>query len=299
MKKFTLASIGVLMSVFSFGQGILISSSPGSPDNSAALDVESTSKGLLPPRMSSAQRDQIENPAAGLMIYNIDTNCPNYFNGTGWMSFCGEPVFVPIPFVCGVSTVSDVEDHVYSTVLIGGQCWTVENLKTGTFRNGDPIPNVTGQTAWAELTTGAWSHFNNNSSNETLYGKLYNAYAVNDSRGICPEGWHVPSHDEWIELIDLLGGSDVAGGKLKTIGTVNWQSPNTGATNEVGFSALPGGYRLYNGIFYSLGQFALFWSSTEFMTDLFHNQNIGFSYANAYSNLNEGRVGFSVRCLRD
>ena len=125
-------------------------------------------------------------------------------------------------------------------VIIGAQTWSAKNLDITTYRNGDTIPQVTDPEQWGALTTGAWCYYNNDSTNNAIYGKLYNWYAVIDSRGLAPLGWHVPSDKEWYTLIDYLGGVDIAGGKMKSVSSL-WISPNTGATNSSGFSALPGG----------------------------------------------------------
>ncbi len=162
-----------------------------------------------------------------------------------------------------IGTVTDIDGNTYQTVKIGNQWWMAENLKVTHYRNGDAIPNVTDETTWINLTTGAYCNYDNNSNNVTIYGRLYNWYAVNDSRNIAPEGWHVPSDAEWKTLETYLGGISVAGGKMKEIGTTHWSSPNTGATNESGFSALPGGSRSETAYYGVMGEVARFWSSTE------------------------------------
>ena len=150
------------------------------------------------------------------------------------------------------ATVTDIDGNVYHTVTIGTQTWMVENLKTTRYRNGEAIPNITDNASWAALITCAYCDYNNIPSNSITYGKLYNWYAVNDSRNIAPMGWHVSTDAEWTTLTTFLGGTSIAGGKLKENGTIHWNSPNVGATNETGFSALPGGYRLNSG-FYGAG----------------------------------------------
>jgi len=140
-------------------------------------------------------------------------------------------------------SVTDIDGNVYQTVKIGNQWWMMENLKVTSYRNGEAIPNVTDTTEWYNLTTGAYCYYDNDAYNTTIYGRLYNWYSINDSRSIAPTGWHVPTDEEWTTVINYLGGESVAGGKLKENGTTHWTSPNNGATNESGFSALPGGYR--------------------------------------------------------
>ena len=192
------------------------------------------------------------------------------------------------------------DGYTYPSIVLGnGQEWMSENLRTTTYANGNPIPNVTDNTQWENLTTGAWSHYNNDSQYENPYGKLYNWYTVDDPRNVCPTGWHVPTDAEWTILSDYLGGENVAGGKMKSTGTQYWLSPNTDATNESGFSGLPGGYRSFNGTFGTIGYFGYWWSSTAYDT------NSAWSYLLDYGNggvdganhLKEN--GFSVRCLRD
>jgi uncharacterized protein (TIGR02145 family) len=164
------------------------------------------------------------------------------------------------------------DGYTYSTVIFNnGQEWMTENLKTTSYANGDPIPNVTDNNQWENLTTGAWVHYNNDSQYENPYGKLYNWHTVADPRNVCPTGWHVPSDAEWSTFINYLdpnanGGAttpNIAGGKMKSTGTQYWQSPNTDATNESGFSGLPGGYRFDDGTFDYIGNYGDWWSSTE------------------------------------
>jgi uncharacterized protein (TIGR02145 family) len=147
-------------------------------------------------------------------------------------------------------TVKDIDGNTYRVVRIGRQWWMAENYKVAHYRNGDAIPNVT-ESAWNDLHTDACCVYLDNNSYLAVYGRLYNWYAAIDKRGLAPDGWHIPSQAEWQELIDYLGGEQVAGGKLKETGLAHWHSPNTGATNESGFSALGSGYRGYSG--YSAG----------------------------------------------
>jgi len=163
--------------------------------------------------------------------------------------------------------ITDIDGNTYKTVVIGKQGWMAENLNVSKYRNSDPIPQVQDEDEWAELTTGAWCYYENETENGKIYGKLYNWYAVNDPRSLAPKGWHIPNIDEWGILIDYLGGEDVIGGKMKESGTTHWNSPNTDATNESGFTALPGGSRdSLDGIFNHIGYYGLWWSSTESYT---------------------------------
>ncbi|MCX6159142.1 MAG: fibrobacter succinogenes major paralogous domain-containing protein [Ignavibacteriae bacterium] len=170
-------------------------------------------------------------------------------------------IIISFGFNKSISQATDIDGNVYKTVKIGNQEWMAENLNVGHYRNGDVIPQVQDDNEWENLRTGAWCYYENEKSNGKTYGKLYNWYAVNDPRGLAPEGWHIPSDVEWNIIIDYLGGGDVAGGKMKA--KTKWESPNTGATNESGFTGLPGGLRGYDGIFYYIGKTADFWSSSE------------------------------------
>lgn len=190
--------------------------------------------------------------------------------------------------------------YTYSSIVLGnGQEWMAENLRTTTYANGDPIPNVTDINQWIILTTGAWSHYNHDSQYENPYGKLYNWYTVADPRNVCPTGWHVPTDAEYTLLFNYLGGEPVAGGKMKSTGTQYWQNPNTAATNESGFSGLPGGDRVHNGGFADISSSGYWWSSSS------NDPNSARSFYLVNINMNvtlqitDKRDGFSVRCLRD
>jgi uncharacterized protein (TIGR02145 family) len=188
-------------------------------------------------------------------------------------------------------------------VTIGTQVWQTKNLNVDRFRNGDPIPEARTKDAWKEAGERgepAWCYYENNASNGIIYGKLYNWYAATDSRRICPPGWHLPSDKEWTALTNYLGGENVAGGKMKSAGTAYWNSPNTGATNESGFSVLPGGYRDRNGSFNYIRTSAFFWSATE-------SGDLNLAWSRFLYNKIGGvdrfygkkSFGASVRCFRD
>ena len=188
----------------------------------------------------------------------------------------------------------------YQSVGICCQSWMVKNLQVTTYRNGDPISKVTDAATWAGLTTGAYCYYNNDSTTyAATYGKLYNWYAVNDSRGLAPEGWHIPTDFEWTTLSNCLGGDLVAGGPLKEVGTTHWTSPNNGATNLSGFTGLPGGSRSVGGTFTDVGLFGYWWTATEdaagqvwFRGLVYLNDDV-----DKY-NVNK-RYGYSVRCVKD
>src|SRR5665647_580125 len=203
--------------------------------------------------------------------------------------------------------VTDFDGNVYHTVTIGTQVWMVENLKTTTYRNGDPIQNVTGNTAWSALRTGAYCWYNNDATyKNTNYGALYNWYTVSDSRNMAPWGWHTPTDAEWTNLTTFLGES-VAGLKLRETGTAHWFDTNTYATNSSGFTAIPGGQRDGFGLFDSgpfngLGTMDFWWSSTAYnATDAwaryvsYYSSSVGRDNGN---NFNKVR-GYSVRCVKD
>jgi uncharacterized protein (TIGR02145 family) len=200
----------------------------------------------------------------------------------------------PLPFVCGSSQVT-YEGMTYNTVLIGTQCWFRENLNLGTRIDG--TQNQTDNGIIEKYC------YNNNESNCDVYGGLYQwnemmQYVTQEgSQGICPSGWHLPAHSEWTALTSFLGGLDVAGGKLKETGTFHWASPNTGATNESGFTALPGGVR--EDQFYSLTITGVFWTSSEDGSTEAWNRNLFNSSANIILYLDYKIGGYSVRCLKD
>ena len=182
-------------------------------------------------------------------------------------------------------------------VTIGTQVWTTENLDVSAYRNGDVIPQVQDRKKWGKLTTGAWCYYNNDPSNETKYGKLYNWYAVNDPRGLAPAGYHIPSDAEWTILTDYLGEED-AGTKMKS--TSGWVEDCNG-DDAIGFSGLPGGARWKDGTFTASSKDGFWWSNTENLNNNFvyyFNLFCG-DYGSVFRECNPKEVGFSVRCLRD
>ncbi len=204
------------------------------------------------------------------------------------------------------NTVTDIDGNVYNTVTIGTQVWMKENLKVSRYRNGNSILTGLSDAQWGSTTSGAFSVYNNNSANNNTYGKLYNWYAVNDSRKIAPVGWHVPTDAEWDILINYLGGTSVAGGKLKAVSPL-WGPPNNGATNSSGFTGLPGGGRddgkLFNSTvkYTGLGAFGYWWSATEnnnpAQTAWDHSAYASQIYS--FPAYDSKGFGFSVRCVKD
>lgn len=200
-------------------------------------------------------------------------------------------------------SVTDIDSNVYHAVPIGTRVWTVENLKVTHYRNGDPIPNITDDTQWGNLTTGAYCDPDNNLSNVSTFGRFYNWYAVVDTRILAPEGWDVPSNDDWQDLINFLGGADSANIKMREPGEEHWREPENVstnrpiATNESGFLALPGGSRGYfdpNSAYSS----AAFWSSTDYDIDNAWRFAIDrWSTSRDYGHRKTD--GFSVRLVKD
>jgi len=217
-------------------------------------------------------------------------------------------------FSCGTNIISDIDGNPYNTVLIGMQCWTISNLKVTRYNDGTPITLNNSYTSgivsatWQNYIIGAYTIYDNESStgmNASNYGNLYNWYAASDSRKLCPAGWHVPSDVEWTELETLLGGSSVAGGKLKSTSTL-WNV--SGGTNTSSFSALPGGFRDYIGSFYNKTSDAVFWSATLYDTNKAWLRNLvdysgsvggGIFSGGSGGQYGEKSTGASVRCLRD
>ena len=403
---------------------------------SAELEVKSTTKGFLPPRMTFAERDAIATPATGLLIYQTDAVANNptglyFFDGTAWRNGAGvqgikgdkgETGAQGLPgatgltgtqgllgaqgqntlvkttteaagvncitggvkieygfdannsgsldvyeinptltkYVCnrlqgpigakgaqgtpgatgpdgasglpsggtngqiltncdGLPTwttggicpgkpgpnITDAQNNTYKTVTIGTQQWMAENLKVSKYSDGTNIPYEPDNAKWSQLTTGAWAYYGNDATNNAKYGKLYNWYALNKTangnKNVCPTGWHVPTDAEWTVLTDYLGGANVAGGKMKEMGTTSWSPLNTDATNLSLFSALPGGYRYWKGGYTDVSGSGNWWSSSENATyvDRAWYRYLNSGNGNAASYISYKKGGFSVRCLRD
>jgi len=373
------ALVLLLSSNSNIAQNVGIGTESFTPHESAMLEVKSTTKGLLPPRMTTTERDLIQNPAEGLQIFNTTTKCLEVFvygiwqqifcaicpvpnaplagthvpseteivwnwnssagaDGYKWHTTnnyaaatdlgnnttviqtgltCNTPytIYVWAYNACGTSdvlvlnestgncpwacsdTFTDIRDNnVYTTVQIGDQCWMAMNLNYS--------------------TANSWC-YNNNSSNCSTYGRLYTWDAAmsgspssegNPSgvQGACPAGWHLPSDSEWTQLTSYLGGEGWAGGKMKTVS--GWNSPNEGATNETGFSALPAGMRCFQTDQFgctsataskSMYQLAQWWSTTETSVTSAWRRGAGWSYAFLGRHSEDKRWGFSVRCIKD
>jgi uncharacterized protein (TIGR02145 family) len=209
------------------------------------------------------------------------------------------------------SNVIDIDGNIYQSVTNCNQSWTTSNLNVSKYSDGTPIPQVTNPTLWGSLTTGAWCYYYNDPASESVYGKLYNWYAVagiydaaslaNPSlrKNLAPTGWHVPTNVEWTNLTSCLGGDSVAGGKMKETGTIHWRAPNIDATNNSGFTALPGGYRSPNGTFYNESISGLWWSSSEDNVSSAWGLSLNFDYGGSIIQTNEKNYIFAVRCIKD
>jgi uncharacterized protein (TIGR02145 family) len=287
IKLITLYFFAFLLFAFEFASAQNIGIGTNTPHSSAALDVTSTNTGFLPPRMTLAQRNAIPNPAQGLIVYCTDCGSnggePQYFNGTAWYNINGNAAstnFVNL-----------------SSVTIGTQIWSSKNLDVRTYRNGDPIPQVTDPTAWANLTSGGWCWYNNDSATYgSVYGRLYNWYAVNDPRGLAPQGWHVASDAEWNTLAKFIDPSadttcnscrqsSIAGGVIRNVN---------------GFFALPGGYRWIDGWFNAGGYYSCWWPGNEFDINSACNRSVDWRNSGDLGRgPNDKRHGFYVRVIRD
>ncbi|MCX6256958.1 MAG: hypothetical protein NTW49_03530 [Bacteroidia bacterium] len=214
-------------------------------------------------------------------------------------------------FHCGTDAVNDYDGNVYNTVQIGSQCWIKQNLATTHYSDGTALVDGTNAgNISGNYTTKYWFVYNNNISNKATYGLLYTWAAVMNGaassaanpsgvQGVCPTGWHVPSDAEWTQLTNFLGGESVAGSKLKEAGTSHWVSPNTGAINTSGFTALPGGYRGSSGTFYNIGSSGYWWSSTEYTTNNAWDRHMNYNSSYVSRNGNLEVDGYSVHCVRD
>jgi uncharacterized protein (TIGR02145 family) len=311
MKSIHVAIMLLFLAGSMFAQSVGINDDGTSPNGSAMLDVKSTTKGFLPPRMTYADRNAITGAPAGLIIWCTDCGASGelqVYNGTAWTNMVGGGASVS--FVCGNLLVDSRDSKSYTTVLIGTQCWMAQNLNIGNRINGS-----------GEQTNNSTIEkycYNDQESNCNVYGGLYqwaemvqylngatnttswSPVPTGNVQGFCPTGWHIPTDTEWSTLTTYLGGESVAGGKLKETGTTHWYSPNTGATNESGFTALPAGYRYADGSFIDFGSVGAWWSSSEYNADNALSRSLYYSMSDVNSyGYDKEDVGFSVRCLRD
>ncbi len=200
--------------------------------------------------------------------------------------------------------VTDIDGNNYPTVINGNQEWMAANLSVTHYANGDPIIEISDDVQWSSSTTPAWCYLNNNMANNVVFGKLYNGYAMEDSRNVCPTGWHVPSNDEWAILMTTLGGSEVAASAMRTTGTISegtglWPFDNVISNNVSGFSAQPAGFRNLDGTFATQIYGTVWWSNTLTANDTYYTRGV-YSFSNSVFNQDFTRPqGFSLRCLRD
>jgi uncharacterized protein (TIGR02145 family) len=342
------------------------------PASSAELEVSSTTKGFLPPRMAYSERQLISSPATGLMIYCTDCGMsggePQFYNGSEWVNLIGgtakyaviiasttpatkissttatsggnissdggNPVIArgvcwntsPNPTIANPKTTETGTTGSYTSTLTGLTSgvfyyirsyvsndggttygkeisyldyeWLPLNLAVTTYRDGTSIPEVTDNATWAALTTGAWCYYNNDATKNAIYGKLYNYYVIDNSKGVCPVGWHIPSEPEWQYISYSLGGDAVSGGTLKATGTT-WPSPNT-ATNSSGFAGVPGGFRGANGTPAAGGYAGWWWTSIDNATGgITWGRKVVYNDATLVRSNEQKTSGFSIRCLKD
>ncbi|WP_264519631.1 FISUMP domain-containing protein [Flavobacterium sp. N1994] len=219
-------------------------------------------------------------------------------------------IFLLVLFLIFQTKLS-AQTAILPSINIGTQTWQSTNLDVTTYSDGTPIPQVTDDIEWSNLTTGAWCYYENNTANGAIYGKLYNWYAVvgiydaasstNPAlrKNLAPSGWHIPTDSEWTTLTNYLGGLNVAGGKMKEIGMAHWQSPNNNATNSSGFTGLPGGYRYAYGPFYSIGEKGYWWSATEYTSAVSWLYDLYYFNGISHRNYIDKPIGNSVRCVRN
>ena len=194
--------------------------------------------------------------------------------------------------------VTDIDGNYYPSVIIGTQEWLAENLKVSHYNNGESIIHKTDSLNWDDGTDGAWCYYKNDILNNAEYGKLYNWFAVNDSRGICPRGWKIPADSEWDILVNFLGGAWAAGGKIKEAGSSHWNTPNNGATNISGLTALPGGMRDFDGTFADNNSYGYFWSTWQNHPTTRHRWELRY-YQTLLAPFNVAMGdGYSCRCIK-
>jgi uncharacterized protein (TIGR02145 family) len=243
----------------------------------------------------------VETGSSGSFVSNLTLLAPNtiyhvraYATNSAGTGYGNDLSFTTLV----AENINDTDGNVYHPITIGTQTWMVENLKTTKYNDNTYIPRITVDTLWGKLSTPAYCWYNNDSTgNKSTYGALYNWFAVNTGK-LCPTGWHVATYDEWQVLFNYLGGDNIPG-KLKEAGTAHWASPNTGATNSSGFTALPGGQRSEDGVFDFALWNGLWWTSTEVTAPDAFGIWIATDLTDVYSSMEDERQGYSVRCLKD
>ncbi len=255
--------------------------------------LEIGNNSVIVPGLSAANPQVQDNGGLGAQVLVGNNTCANeYISATS----------------CGGQTSLTYDGRSYDLVEIGGQCWFAENLATDQYRNGDAISTGLDDLTWQNTTEGAYSIYNNDPANNVTYGKLYNWFTTVDSRGLCPTGWHVPTDCEWMYLEGSLGMSVAdqegvgdrgagVGGAMKSL--FYWSSPNFGASNSSGFTALPGGYRYFGGDFGTIGNVGFWWSSTSSSNNSSLYRDLSFDDSGVYRVNYGSNFGFSIRCLKD
>ena len=266
-------------------RGICWSINPG-PSTADSITTDGAGTG----NFSSMLTGLLPNTTYYVRAYATNSNGTAYGNE---LSFATQPV--------SETTVTDIDGNVYNIVTIGSQTWMKENLKTTHYRNGEAIPTGLSDDSWETTTSGAFAFYNNDDANNALYGNIYNWYAAFDSSIIAPQGWRVPSLEEWEILIYAVGEYPMAGGALKETGFTHWNTPNSGATNSSNFNALPGGSRYSDGTYIFLRDYGYWWTSTEYLPGSSEAEAILLSSTSPESFQVTGskRNGASIRCIKD
>jgi uncharacterized protein (TIGR02145 family) len=245
-----------------------------------------------------------QSPISGSVPFNVSIGLSGLTTGityhyrvkavnSGGTTYGRDRVFATLPLV------ADIDGNIYNTVTIGTQTWMKENLKTTTYNDGTIIPNITYDATWNVPGGGAYCDYNNNPVYGNIFGRLYNFYAAADGRNLCPTDWHVATDADWTTLTVNLGGTDIAGGKMKEAGIVHWTDPNVSGTNESGFTALPGGYRYIDGTFQYISSYAYWWSSTADVGSFAFSMGLWSGDGKTIRGRDWGTYGFSVRCIKD
>ena len=300
-----------LLQSYGISAQVSINTDGTTPDASAILDLKSTEKGMLIPRMSQTEIVNISNPANGLMVFNTTNNRLYLYDSSAneWKEIAiGTGTLTPVSWSCGDTLVDTRDGKSYATVQIGTQCWMAENLNIGTM--------ISGSSNQTDNSTIEKYCYDDDTANCDTYGGLYQwdemmQYVTTEgTHGICPVGWYLPTDAEWMTLEEEVEsttgvnwnttgwrGTD-AGGNLKETGTTHWNSPNTGATNSSGFTALPGGYRSSNTSFNNLNDTDHFWSSTQNNSQAWFRL-LASNYTDSYRNDDSKTFGFYVRCIKE
>ena len=306
MKKYFLfTNILTILLVITIQLSAQVSISPDNnsiADPSAMLDVKSTTKGVVFPRMTQAQIGAISNPTNGLVVFcTTDNKFYAFVAGANiWKEILYGSGTITVgsgSFSCGMAFIDSRDGKSYNTVLIGSQCWMAQNLNVGI--------KIAGSGEQTNNSIIEKYCYNDDENNCTIYGGLYQwdeamqYTTIPGVKGICPTGWHLPTDAEWTTLTTFLGGEAIAGGKMKEAGLAHWLSPNTGATNSSGFTALPGGLKLNSGFFDSRTISAHFWSSSQFDASNAWNRHLGYDRMNVGRDYDPKTLGYSTRCLKD